>query len=181
MKNKIDRIITELYALGANKVSVIDAMDVVTNVSFRDMCKSNACGMYGKCWTCPPDCGEIGELIKSLGKYSKVLVFQTVGKLEDSYDFEGMTEHKKSFVKTVCKVREMLESEGIEALVLGAGGCGICTRCSKRDNEPCRFPTKAIYSLEAYGIDVYALSKSADMKYINGQNTVTYFSAVFIR
>ncbi|MBE5733287.1 MAG: DUF2284 domain-containing protein [Clostridiales bacterium] len=179
MKNKIDRIITELYALGANKVSVIDAMDVVTNVSFRDMCKSNACGMYGKCWTCPPDCGDINQLIKSLGKYSKVLVFQTVGKLEDSYDFEGMTEHKKQFLQLVLKVKKMFISDNTEALVLGAGGCGICERCSKRDNELCRFPDLAIYSLEAYGIDVYALSKSADMKYINGQNTVTYFSAVF--
>lgn len=179
MENKIDKIISKLSELGVHKANVIDASSVVLSESFRDMCRSNACGLYGKCWTCPPDCGEIGELMRSLSAYEKVLVFQTVGELEDSYDFEGMTEHKKSFVKTVCKVREMLEAEGIEALVLGAGGCGICTRCTKRDNEPCRFPTKAIYSLEAYGVNVYELSKSADMKYVNGQNTVTYFSAVF--
>ena len=179
MKNKIDQIIFELYEFGANKVSVIDAKDVVTNVAFRDMCKANACGMYGKCWTCPPDCGDINQLIKSLEKYSKVLVFQTVGKLEDSYDFEGMTEYKKQFSKIVLKVKKMLSANGIDALTLGAGDCGICERCSKRENELCRFPDLAIYSLESYGIDVYALSKSADMKYINGPNTVTYFSAVF--
>ena len=179
MENKIDQIIADIYNLGINKVSVIDAKDVVTNVSFRDMCKSNACGMYGKCWTCPPDCGEVDQLIMSLGKYYKVLVFQMVGKLEDSYDFESMTEHKKQFSKLVLKVKKMLSSNNIESLTLGAGGCGICDRCSKQDGERCKFPELAISSLEAYGIDVYALSKSADMKYINGQNTVTYFSAVF--
>ena len=33
-------------------------------------------------------------------------------------------------------------------------------------------------SLEAYGIHVSKLAKAADMKYINGQNTVTYFGGV---
>jgi hypothetical protein len=33
-------------------------------------------------------------------------------------------------------------------------------------------------SLEAYGINVSELAKSAGMKYINGQDTVTYFGAV---
>jgi hypothetical protein len=33
-------------------------------------------------------------------------------------------------------------------------------------------------SLEAYGVNVSALASAAGMKYINGQNTVTYFGAV---
>ena len=33
-------------------------------------------------------------------------------------------------------------------------------------------------SLEAYGIHVSKLAETAGMKYINGQNTVTYFGAV---
>jgi hypothetical protein len=33
-------------------------------------------------------------------------------------------------------------------------------------------------SLEAYGVNVSKLAASAGMKYINGQNTVTYFGAV---
>ena len=181
MKNKIDKIINKLCDFGVYKASVIDAHTVVKNTSFRDICKSNACGTYGKCWTCPPDCGDVETLIKSLDEYKKVIVFQTVGALEDSYDFEGMMEHKKSFARLTLKLKQMLSKEHVDALVLGAGGCGICERCSKRDDEPCKFPSLAIYSLEAYGIDVYALSKSAGMKYINGQNTVTYFSAVFIR
>ena len=63
-------------------------------------------------------------------------------------------------------------------LCLGAGGCRICPRCAKQTNEPCRHPDRATPSLEAYGVNVSTLAKTAGMKYINGQNTVTYFGAV---
>ena len=47
--------------------------------------------------------------------------------------------------------------------------------------EPCRFPEKAIGSLEAYGVNVSLLAQTAGMRYINGQNTVTYFGAILCR
>ena len=65
-----------------------------------------------------------------------------------------------------------------KVLHLGAGGCGVCESCAKKTNEPCRFPEKAMPSLEAYGINVSELAKASGMNYINGQNTVTYFGAV---
>ena len=46
------------------------------------------------------------------------------------------------------------------------------------DDQPCRFPDKAMPSLEAYGVNVYQTTKSTELKYINGQYTVTYFSAL---
>ena len=36
-------------------------------------------------------------------------------------------------------------------------------------------------SLEAYGVNVSELASASGMKYINGQNTVTYFGAVFFQ
>ena len=48
-------------------------------------------------------------------------------------------------------------------------------------DEPCRFPEKALPSLEAYGVDVYNTTKDTDLKYINGQNTVTFFGMVLFR
>ena len=32
--------------------------------------------------------------------------------------------------------------------------------------------------MEAYGIDVYNTTKNTELKYINGQDTVTYFGMV---
>jgi hypothetical protein len=66
--------------------------------------------------------------------------------------------------------------------VYGAGSCPIC-----RDKEgnihcafpnPCPTPDKRIGSIEAAGINVTLLSKSAGVTYNNGPNTVTYFSMI---
>lgn len=65
---------------------------------------------------------------------------------------------------------------GLSAPVLG--GCRICDTCAKRDNLPCRYPDKALPSLESYGVDVYRTTEPTPLKYINGQNTVTFFGMV---
>ena len=162
MQNKIEKIVEKLYEIGVYKATIIKSDQVVTDVAFRKICESNGCGMYGKCWTCPPYCGDIEYLISTLDKYCNVLVFQSVGQIEDSYDFEGMTEHKRRFVTITSRAKEFFELEAIDALVLGAGGCGICDKCSKRDGLKCKFPQKALTSLEAYGINVSELAKAAD-------------------
>ena len=164
---------------GAFKANIIPTEKIETDRAFRDMCAMNSCGVYGKCWMCPPDVGDIDVLMGEVRKYQFALVYQTVSELEDSFDFEGMTAAKKSSYKTQQNIRREFEKFGLEkVLYLGSGGCGVCERCSKRDGEPCRFPELATPSLEAYGINVSQLAKAADMKYINGQDTVTYFGAV---
>jgi len=165
--------------LGAFKAKVIDAEKVETDRSFRAICESNSCGAFGRCWACPPDCGDIDELMASLKDYRYALVFQTVGELEDSYDFEGMIEHKKSYVRILDKLRAEARKVLSKALYLGAGGCGMCDECAKRRGEPCVDPENAIVSLEAYGVNVSRLAAVSDMKYINGKDTVTYFGAIF--
>ena len=177
-----DSLIAEALQTGATNASIIPVSAVEKDASFRSLCASNACGVYGKCWMCPPDVGEIEDLMRELEEYSHAFVYQTIYPLEDSYDFEGMTEAKKQHYKLTQKIRSLFDQHtDIQALHLGAGGCGVCERCSKRDNEPCRFPSLAIPSLEAYGVNVSKLAPAAGMKYINGQNTVTYFGAVFFR
>ena len=176
---KFDKLISEALVLGAFKANVINADLIETDRVFRDICASNGCGMYGKCYMCPPDCGEIDDLMAEISNYKYALVYQTVYKLEDSFDFEGMTEAKKVFRPIAQKLRDVFCEMGIKKVLhLSAGGCGVCKVCAKRTNEPCRFPEKAIPSLEAYGINVSRLASAAEMKYINGQNTVTYFGAV---
>ncbi|MBQ3954303.1 MAG: DUF2284 domain-containing protein, partial [Clostridia bacterium] len=78
--------------LGATHASAIPVDLVETEESFRALCEKNVCGNYGRSWTCPPRVGEIHELMAELREFDRVLVFQTVSDLEDSYDFEGMME-----------------------------------------------------------------------------------------
>jgi len=182
MQNKqvlFEQIVDRSLSLGAYKASVIPADRIETDRSFRDMCAANSCGVYGKCWMCPPDVGEIDALMAEIKDYRYALVYQTVSELEDSFDFEGMVAAKKRTYPLAQSLRSVFAEEKItHVLHLGAGGCGVCKTCAKRTGEPCRFPEKAMASLEAYGINVSQLAKAADMKYINGQNTVTYFGAV---
>ena len=143
------------------------------------MCASNACGVYGKCYMCPPDVGDIEVLMAEIQNYKYALVYQTIAELEDSFDYEGMVEAKKRTYPLAQSLRLVFSDLDIShVLHLGAGGCGVCESCAKRTGEPCRAPELAMPSLEAYGINVSELAKSAEMKYINGQNTVTYFGAV---
>ncbi len=174
-----DTVINAALQAGAHQANIIDASQIKTDPVFRDICATNVCGMYGKCYMCPPDVGDIDELMRAVGDYDYALVYQTVTELEDSYDFEGMIEAKKSFYPIAQKLRHIFLEMGFsEVLHLGAGGCGVCEKCAKQTGEPCRFPDRAMPSLEAYGINVSSLTKAAGMKYVNGQNTVTYFGAV---
>ena len=142
---------------------------------FREICASNSCGYYGACWTCPPDAGEIDALMLKVKSFTGAIVFTTTRPLEDSFDIEGMHEASRLHNQLVQEVQREAKAQFAQAWVLGAGTCGVCETCTKRENQPCRFPERAVTSLEACGVDVYQLAKLAGLKYINGANTVTYF------
>jgi len=175
----MEKLMEKLLQWGAYKAAIVPVKDIVFDRRFREQCASNACGCYGKNHMCPPDVGDIDELIARAKQYDKALVFQTVTPLEDSYDFEGMMEAGKGLHRLVRRVREELCAGGAgDVLILGGGACRECEVCAKRDNLPCRKPEVATPSLEAHGIAVSQLATLAGMKYINGQDTVTYFGAV---
>ena len=170
----------ETIRLGAFCAKVIPVSDIVFEPQFRKMCEQNSCGMYNKCYMCPPEVGEVEALISLAKTYPYALIYQTVTPLEDSFDIEGMEEGKRRHNRLTLSLRPLFDHTGIrECLHLGAGACGVCERCAKSIGEPCRFPERATPSLEAFCVNVYETSKVAGMKYINGQDTVTYFGAVF--
>lgn len=176
---KFNDLISAALSLGAYKANVIETSKIELDRSFRALCEANSCGVYGKCHMCPPDIGDIDELMAEVGNYKYALVYQAVFELEDSYDFEGMFEAKKRFIPISLNLRKVFDEKEIaKTLHLGAGGCGICPICAKRIGDPCRRPDLAMPGLEAYGINVSRLASAAGMKYINGQNTVTYFGTV---
>ena len=178
----LTKVVEVAKTMGFNNVSTIKVMDIKTDEGFHTMCKQNACGNYGRCYTCPPDVGVYNNLVTYLKEFDTAVVYQTISPLEDSYDYEGMMEAGKKTSDLAKKLHIEVEAicEG-HFLHLGAGGCRLCAKCGKIDNIPCRFPKQATASLEAYGIDVTTLSKLAGMNYINGQDTVTYFGAFFLK
>ena len=178
----MEQVRQQAILLGAYRAEIVKVADISLDASFRTLCESNACGNYGKNYTCPPDAGDIHDLMEEIKSYKSALVYQTVGTLEDSYDFEGMMEAGLLHNQLAQKLWDFTDELGLnEVLHLGAGGCRLCEVCGKRQGIPCRHPKRAMKSLETYGINVSLLAPLSKMKYINGQNTVTYFGAVFMK
>ena len=138
-------------------------------------CRANFCGNYNKSWKCPPNVGTLEENKARYAKYTQAFVFTTKHEVEDSYDIEGMNEARLEHDKVEDLIRPVLP-EGSQ--ILGAGGCNVCKKCAFP--EPCRFPEKAKTSVEACGINVVSLAKKTKINYTNGENTVTYFTLVFL-
>ena len=177
-----NRLIQTALDCGASKATIISQESIVVNAAFRDMCEANRCGVYGKCYMCPPDVGPIDELMQMVKSYDRGLFYQVICSLEDSFDIEGMAEAKKQLVQVSQRLLDALTPLfGKEALHLSGGGCGLCASCASLSGEPCRHPDRAMASLESCGIDVYQTTRSTTMKYINGANTVTYFGMVLYR
>jgi len=166
---------------GASKATLIDVDQIPFDEKLRSYCKANYCGKYGKNYACPPSIGDVESVIAEAKAYKKALVFQTISQIKDSFDLEGMEEAARRHSLVADRINEDLQKDYDDYLKLTAGSCAICPVCAQVENQPCRFPDKAISSLEAYCINVVALSKICDMKYINGQNTVTYFGAFFFK
>lgn len=161
---------------GTDQAAPLHREQIVLSADFRDICKSNACGNYGQCYMCPPDVGDIHELMAELRAFHAAVLYQAVYALEDSFDFEGMQAAGAAFnaaSRTIHHKAAKLMT--LPWLHLAAGGCRSCEVCAKREGLPCRKPEEALASLEAYGVDVYHTAENAGLKYINGQNTVTYF------
>lgn len=174
-----EQIIDIVLALGAAKAEYVSRDQIITSPVFRKMCQDNCCGMYGRCYMCPPDLGDPEELMQRVHSYQGGVLYQTIGQLEDSFDVEGMQEAAK--VHTALSVRISGEMDKVLPdgyWHLSKGGCGLCENCAKQDQLPCRHPDKALGSLEGACIDVYKTCASTGLKYINGADTVTYFGLI---
>lgn len=164
---------------GAHAAAVLPAGQIVRSAEFREMCRSNRCGVYGRCYMCPPDVGEIEDLMHRLEDYDRGLLYQTVSPLEDSFDVEGMARAREEMTALSQRLLDVLPPlTGSHALHLSCGGCGLCRECGRVSGEACRHPDRALASLESYGIDVYNTARNTPLHYVNGPDTVTYFGMV---
>ena len=164
---------------GFSKAVFLDVNTIEVRLEVRDMCASGSCQKYGSNWACPPACGTVEECDSRIHAYKRGILVQTIGDLEDEYDGESMMEtqerHKKHFAEFLSVVKEAYPN----ALALGAGSCTICSSCTY-PNEKCRFPEKAVSSMEAYGILVMDLCKANHLDYYYGSLHIAYTSCYLL-
>lgn len=180
MEINFDDLIKDALELKATYAAMADTSKIKFHEDYRKACERNVCRKYDTNWMGPPAIGPINELMDKVKKYKQGILIQTAHKLSSSFDYKGIVaagkEHNDIFVKILDHVKNKYKFEDI--LALKAGCCDICDRCTYLDGEECRLPDKALSSVEAYGIDVMALEKSAGIPYYNGPNTVSYVGLI---
>ncbi|MEG1806306.1 MAG: DUF2284 domain-containing protein [Clostridia bacterium] len=169
----------KIKSAGFSHYKAIDISQIVFERTLRQSCEMNSCGKYGKCYSCPPYVGEIDDCIAKVKSYRKGYIFQYVGQLEDSYDFEGMMRVQDEFGQLVRDFRSELKD--VDCLFLGAGPCTLCKECNFLNGKPCRQPALMISSVEAHGIYVNPTLLNVGLKYNNGESTVSYVGIVMIK
>lgn len=142
----------------------------------RDACAQDKCHSYGRNWACPPACGTLEECDAKIRRYSRGILLQTTGEV-DTMDYEAfidlMQKHADSGKAFAEYAREALPG----CLVLSAGGCARCKKCTYPD-EPCRFPESLTYPMEGLGMIVSDVCKANDLPYYYGKGTLTYTGCV---
>lgn len=176
----MNKIIDLALEYGFNS-AVLTVSEISFDPQLRRYCEMNNCGCLGKNHMCPPLVGSPEQIAARIKNFDEFILLQKVFPLEDSFDFEGMTSAQSGFWTDFIKLTEQVRIYYEDIMALGAGGCRICPRCAAEESLPCRFPDRAIPSLEACCINVSELASAAGLKYINGSNTVTYFGAILVR
>ena len=182
MENIMNQSLIDLaLTSGATFAATMNPAQIPYAPELRGACAQNYCGRYATCWVGPPAIGEVEDLMAQVRTYSIALIIQTVGQLEDSYDYEGMMvakdEHIAVYQKALAAVRSTFPHERL--LALDAGCCDLCPTCTYPD-EPCRHPDEAIPSVEVYGINVNPMLEACGLKYNNGKDTVSYVGLIIL-
>ena len=163
---------------GFDAAQKLDCSTIALYPDVRAACELNRCGRYGKSWSCPPGCGSLQECEDRLRKYSSGLMVQTVRKLEDEFDSDGMLETARRHERNFRTLSERLWADYPEMLPMGTGSCSYCDCCTYPD-APCRNPHGAAIPMEAYGMMVHEICRSNAMEYYHGKGTIT-FTACFL-
>lgn len=178
----IKDIIEFIEAKDGVTVALLDQDKIKYDLIYREICRKNSCGSYGRNYMCPPSCGEAEDMIAECQSYPKAVLYSSFYEIEDSFDIEGMMDAgEKAQMIALSVQKKLLRETDLEYKHLGAGGCKLCPKCAMLEGIPCRNPRLALTSLEACCIDVSTTAKNAGMKYTNGANTVTFFGLILYR
>ncbi len=142
----------------------------------RDMCAQDKCRAYGKNWTCPPHCGSLSDCQERMHGHHRGILLQTVGQLRKPIDSRGYRDTERRHLESFGQFCQAIRRQYPHALCLGSGGCRVCKVCAWP--EPCRFPEKALSSMEGYGLFVTQVCRDCGAEYHHGEKTVTYTACV---
>ena len=175
----MEQILELARQLGFSHKAQLNVLALEFRQEVRDMCAADRCHAYGRSWSCPPACGTEEQCQSHINRYSRGILLQTTGDMEDDFDVDALYQteqrHKAAFSTLVRQIRTLYPN----CLPLTAGCCTLCRKCTY-PQSPCRFPKKRFSSMEAYGLLVSDVCLKSGVKYYYGPKTMTYTSCILI-
>lgn len=163
--------------VGFTHAASLDPSTLRFRSEVRDMCAANRCNKYGKCWSCPPGCGSLEEIADRARSFSRGILVQSTGLMEDDFDVETMDETAKLQRERFFALTELVRPLYPNCLPMASGACDACPTCTYPD-APCRYPARSVPSMEAYGLVVSDVCVDAGAPYYHGPKTITFTSCI---
>ncbi|MFC1902905.1 DUF2284 domain-containing protein [Chloroflexota bacterium] len=169
LQQDLERYVQMALQLGAADAIIITANMVVIDERVRAKCIVPLCTSYGKSANCPPYAMELDLVRGVVGKFRYAIFSKLEVPAEEIAGPEAR--EKRSAIPYTRKNSEIVAEIEAEAfrdgyyLTMGfASGSCRSIFCYETDcnalmaGQPCRFPLKARTSMEAVGMDVYAMA-----------------------
>lgn len=163
-------------SMGFDVAAPLDPKTLTAREDVRDMCAADKCGAYNTNWTCPPACGTVAECQEKMRSFDHGILLQSIGHMTKAIDSKCYRETERRHMKNFYAFAEEIRKVYPNALCLGAGGCRVCKTCAYPEN--CRFPEKAMSSMEGYGLFVTQVCRDAGVPYYYGERTIAYTACV---
>lgn len=175
----MQNIIDLALSLGFSHVSPLDPGTLRFLPEVRAMCAADKCRSYGKNWSCPPNCPSLEEMTRRAKGYHRGILVQSVGQMEDDFDFETMMETEQLQKDRFYALAAAIKQDYPGCLPMSAGACTLCKHCACPEN-PCRHPETLYPSMEACGLMVSDTCRENGMDYYYGKGTITFTSCILI-
>lgn len=165
------------YAVEENfaAAEIMDTKDIVFDPSFRLYCAENICGQYDINHSCPPGCGSPEEMKQKILAHKKALVLQTIWEISDYTDMSIIKPAEAAHNAAQVRLAERFRSEGCNGLIVGAGGCSLCSPCRQTLGYPCSFPEDRYSCMSAYCVFVKKLADNCGIEYDCGEGLLAFF------
>lgn len=160
--------------------AVVKTEQIPFDFSFRPYCEENLCGQYGVNHSCPPGCGSCEQMKARITSKQKALVLQTVWEISDYSDAAAIKEAKGIHNRTSIALLEKLRNMGHDCFMVGASGCALCSPCTAKAGEPCRFPQLQYSCMSAYCIFVKKLCDGCGLEYDCGPGLLGFFGMIVL-
>lgn len=177
-KEPLARWLEKAKEIGFDVAVHLDPQALIAREDVRAMCAENKCGAYGKNWTCPPAIGTLDACQEKMRQYKRGILLQTVGHMTKPVDSQCYRKTERRHMENFYALSDAIRKEHPNVLCLGASGCRVCRQCAYP--EPCRFPERAVSSMEGYGLFVTQVCRDAGIPYHHGERTIAYTACILL-